>query len=106
MWGAAEVEDRRSQAITCQQTMQKGAVAAPFKDFRRRKVRWILSAVCLRMQAVHVQATLSLEREAAMINDATLESTQVPGALDFDLQVQDMSKVSQSQRTPGCHAHK
>ncbi len=42
---------------------------------------------------VQANSTLSLEREAAMINDATLESTKAPGALDFDLQVQDMSKV-------------
>ncbi len=36
---------------------------------------------------------MSLEREAAIINEAALESSRAIGALDFDLQVQDMSKV-------------
>lgn len=36
---------------------------------------------------------MSLEREAAIINEAALESNKAIGALDFDLQVQDMSKV-------------
>jgi hypothetical protein len=37
---------------------------------------------------------VSLEREAAIINQATHENNKAAGALDFDLQVQDMSKVS------------
>ncbi|CAL8462349.1 g1882 [Coccomyxa elongata] len=44
------------------------------------KVAWASSAV-------------SLEREAAIINEAALESNKAIGALDFDLQVQDMSKT-------------
>ena len=45
-------------------------------------------------QVVHATATMSLEREAAMISKAAVENQKAPvGALDFDLQVQDMSKV-------------
>ena len=45
-------------------------------------------------QVVHANSTMSLEREAALISEAALDSVKAPaGALDFDLQVQDMSKV-------------
>lgn len=46
------------------------------------------------MQTVKASSAVSLEREAAIIADAALESSKAAGALDFDLQVQDMSKVS------------
>ena len=53
-------------------------------------------------QVVQANSTLSLEREAAIINAAALESAkaQATGALDFDLQVQDMSKVGQHASPP------
>ena len=48
-------------------------------------------------QVVHATATMSLEREAALISKAAVENQKAPvGALDFDLQVQDMSKVMAS----------
>ena len=44
-------------------------------------------------QVAWASSAVSLEREAAIINEAALESNKTIGALDFDLQVQDMSKV-------------
>ena len=45
-------------------------------------------------QVVQANSTMSLEREAALISGAALDNQKAPaGALDFDLQVQDMSKV-------------
>ena len=45
------------------------------------------------MQTALASSAVSLEREAAIIAEAALESSKAAGALDFDLQVQDMSKV-------------
>jgi hypothetical protein len=44
-------------------------------------------------QVARATAAVSLEREAAIITEAVHENNKAAGALDFDLQVQDMSKV-------------
>ena len=54
-------------------------------------------------QVVHANSTMSLEREAALISEAALDTQKPPvGALDFDLQVQDMSKVMVPPPTASC----